>query len=614
MAFLAVQKKLASVLLGAALILSATTARAQNGFTGIQAFGDSYADIGNIFRLAGIPNPPTYPTGRFSGGTNFIDTTSQLLGIPQYNYALGGAMSGSTNVSGAGIPGFAQEWQGFLAAGRRIAPTDILELSIGGNDARFYYQNGGTLAGVPAASTQSTVQTLTGINALIGAGARNIVFTAGDVSTLPEATGVPAAAIGSAFSQSYNSQMQVALAAIARSGVRVEYVDIAQVGDRIRLNPAAFGLSSVGACPLACIGNPALQNNYLFYFDQVHLTSHGFAILGQYIVNRLNAPLTFAPQGDLALTSASGFASTLFGRLDSFRETSAYAAMNAYAQMNRAPYVKAPYTKAPVAVPVSPWSFYMVGNGGVSDRSATASSTGYKLDSVGGTAGVEYRISANAFIGGAFDYSNPKAKLLNNAGTTDVNSYQFGVYGAWVNANFFAQALATIGWQDYRNTRPGVIDTIASKAEGMSFVAAGKTGYLFDVWGGQVGPIGGLTYARARIDGYAETGDPVLTLAVGAQTAETLVGSIGAQFRRNYVINERTINPYLNLTLEDDLLGNSRNIQFDATSTPIIINNWSIGSNSNRVFGRIAGGVGAGIEQCRCDDQRLADAGSHWRQ
>ena len=585
-----VRKMTLAALLGSAL---STGAQAQNAFTAIQAFGDSYADNGNVFRLAGLPFPAAYPTGRFSGGTNFIDTTSQLLGIPQFNYALGGAMTGTTNVSGPGVPGFAQEWQGFLAAGRRIAPTDILELSIGGNDARFYYQNGGTLAGVPAASTQSALQAQAGINALIGAGARNIVFTAGDVSTLPEATGVPAAAIGSAFSQSYNSQMQVALAAIARAGVRVEYVDIAQVGDRIRANPAAFGNINTGACPLTCIGNPALQNNYLFYFDRVHLTSRGFEILGQYIVNRLNAPLTFSAQGDLALISATGFASTLFGRLDSFRETSAFAAMNAYAQMNKSPYVKAPILKAPP--PASPWSFYMAGNGGISDRAANASSTGFTLDSVGGTIGTEYRLSANAFIGGAFDYSNPKARLNNNAGTTDVNSYQFGVYGAVINASFFAQALATFGWQDYRNTRPGVIDTITSKPEGTTFVAAGKAGYLFDLWQGQVGPIGGLTYARARIDGFAEAGDPVLTLAVGSQTAETLVGSIGAQFRRSFVINDRTINPYLNLTAENDLLGNGRLLQFNATSVPLIVNNWSIAGQSQQVYGRVAAGVVAPV-------------------
>ena len=74
--------------------------------------------------------------------------------------------------------------------------------------------------------TNSATQALNGINALVGVGARTIVFTTGDVGQLPEATGNPAAAIGTAYSQNYNAQMQAALAAIARSGVRVELVDV----------------------------------------------------------------------------------------------------------------------------------------------------------------------------------------------------------------------------------------------------------------------------------------------------------------------------------------------------------------------------------------------------
>src|SRR6202171_4791087 len=263
-------------------------ARAQTVFTTIQAFGDSYADIGNVFRIAGIPNPPQYPTGRFSGGTNFIDTTSALLGIPQANFAIGGATSGATNVSSPFLPGFTQEWQGFIASGKSFTPSDLLEMSVGGNDARAYRLAGGTLAGVPAAATTSFNQTMAGINALVGVGARNIVFTTGDVSTLPEATGNPAAAIGSAYSQNYNAQIQVALAAIARSGVRVELVDIAAIGNLIKADLSRYGLTSAGTCPVACIGNTALQKQLLFYVDAIHLTSHGFAILGEYIVNRLN--------------------------------------------------------------------------------------------------------------------------------------------------------------------------------------------------------------------------------------------------------------------------------------------------------------------------------------
>src|ERR1019366_5824030 len=136
-----------------------------------------------------------------------------------------------------------------VASGNKIAPSDLVEMSIGGNDARAYYQTGGTLAGVPAAATVSA------INALVGVGARNLVFTTGDVGQLPEATGNPAAPIGTAFSQNYNAQMQAALAAIARSGVRVELVDISLIGSLIKANPARYGVANVGACPLACIGN-----------------------------------------------------------------------------------------------------------------------------------------------------------------------------------------------------------------------------------------------------------------------------------------------------------------------------------------------------------------------
>ncbi len=585
---------LCTSILAGTLVLPLGQASAQTVFTGIQAFGDSYADTGNLFKILGQPNPVQYPTGRFSGGTNFVDTTSALLGIPQNNFAIGGATSGPTNVVGPGIPGFTQEWQGFVAAGKTIAPTDLVEFSIGGNDARAYYRGGGTLAGVPAAVTTTFNQTMAGINALVGVGARNIVFTIGDVSTLPEATGNPAAAIGSAFSQSYNAQIQTALAAIARSGVRVELVDIAAIGNLIKADPSRYGLTSAGTCPAACIGNTALQNQFLFYFDALHLTSHGFAILGEYIVNRLNAPLTIGPQGDVGLSSALGFASTLFGRLDTFRETTGFAStMNAHAADLKA------YTKAPPPPPIAynPWSFYMLANGAVSDRQATVASRGFDLDSVGGTIGTEYRINANAFVGGAFDYSNPKARLFNNAGSTEANAYQLGAYGAWTNANFFLQGLATVGWQNYRNVRPGVVDLITSNPDGMSVVAAGKVGYLFGAPDKvQVGPIGSLLYARARVNGFTEAGDPVLTLNVGDQTAETLIGSVGAQFRFPFWVGGKIISPYINLTADDDIIGNGRIVQFGATSAPIIINNWAIpNTNSHNIYGRVAAGVVAPV-------------------
>ncbi|MGJ5207010.1 autotransporter domain-containing protein [Bradyrhizobium sp. HKCCYLR20261] len=581
---------LGAIVLSGAWLQQTEPASAQTTYTRIQAFGDSYADTGNLWTFTGgLGKLPLYPTGRFSGGTNFVDTTSALLGIPQLNYAIGGATSGTTNVAGPGIPGFVQEWSGLTGFSGKISSTDLVEISIGGNDARAYYRAGGSFAGAPVAAAVTAQQAMTGINALVGAGARSVVFTAGDVSTLPEAVGNANAPTGKLYSTTYNALMQASLAGVARSGVRVEYVDTSLIGSLIQTNPSRYGFSNVGACTVACIGNPALQNQYLFYVDGVHLTSHGFEVLGQYIVNRLNAPLTFAPQGDVASITAMGFASTLFGKLDQFRETAGFSpsTMNSYAAVTKAPSVKAP----PLAA-VNPWSFYMQGNGGISDRQGNVAANGFNLDSVGGTIGVEYRLSANAMLGTAFDYSNPKARLFGNAGTTDANSYQFGFYGAWASSNLFAQGLATIGHQDYRNTRPGVVDTITSNPGGTTFVVAGKAGYLFDAGAAKLGPIGGLTYARAKVDGFTEAGDPALTLSVGSQTAETLVGSVGVQLRTPFQLQGATINPYLNLTLDDDLIGNGRLIQYSATSAPVIVNNWNVpNSTSHNVYGRVSAGV-----------------------
>ena len=593
-----IKRRLRSAICAGALLAGAAMdAQAQSPFTAVYGFGDSYADIGNLFRITGTFSP-IYPTGRFSGGTNFVDTMSLLLGVPQANFAIGGAMTGATNVVGPGIPGFFQEWAGFLAAGGHFAPTDVLAVSIGGNDARFYYQSGGSLAGAPAAASVSAAQAMAGVGALIGAGARNVVFTVGDVSTLPEAAlpiNAPRAPIGSLFSQVYNLQTQSSLALFARAGVRVEYVDIALIGREIIANPALYGFTNTGACPAACIGNPALQNQYLFYVDGVHLTSHGFAVLGEYIVNRLEAPLTLPVQGDMGLRAAEGFAAVMFGRLDLFRAESAIVTGEplAYAP---APVRKGPFVEAPPPPPPrSPLSVYILASGGFGSRSSTPTSFGYNWDGVGGTLGAEYRVSPNAFIGAAFNYANPNANL-NGRGTTDTESYQFGVYGAWVGAHFFAQGFVGGGIQQYHNMRFGIVDIIRSNPTGSSLIAGGKVGYLFDAGPFKIGPILGVTYARADIKSYTESGDPALILTIGPQKVDTVIGSAGAQIRYPVVWNGVFWNPYLNLTVDDDFRGNGRIIQFGAVSAPLITNTWTVPNNgSQRVYGRVAGGVQADL-------------------
>jgi phospholipase/lecithinase/hemolysin len=229
---------------------------------------------------------------------------SALLGVRIENFALGGAVTGPGRNNRPA--GFDQQYRAFLAGGGpayyprvsgRFSTSDLVVVSIGGNDARAYGKSFGlspspariasAIAAAPAAADRSAANAAAGLDALVGAGARNILFLGGDVGRLPEVRGSAVAPIGTAFSNSYNARLKASLAKLAARGVTVHYLDLDRLADRVEADPGAFGLISAGACPSACLANPSLADKYLFYVDKLHLSSAGFAIVGREAVAQL---------------------------------------------------------------------------------------------------------------------------------------------------------------------------------------------------------------------------------------------------------------------------------------------------------------------------------------
>ena len=112
--------------------------------------------------------------------------------------------------------------------------------------------------------------------------------------------------------------MQDVLAGYAANGVMVHYLDLTLVGQQIIADPAAYGFTSTGACTPApqCVTDSAYANQFLFYVDNLHLTSAGFRIVGQYIATQLQAPLTLGAPGELGLDTAHQFGRTMSSRVD----------------------------------------------------------------------------------------------------------------------------------------------------------------------------------------------------------------------------------------------------------------------------------------------------------
>lgn len=588
----------------AVLLVTPSTARAQaTSFSSITAFGDSYADTGfapgGAFRLLGFPcpaGPPTYPTCRFSDGTNFVDSLQSIYGLTGHtNYAIGGAMTNNVNAI-PGLPGFAQEVATFVASGGTFGPRDLVAISIGGNDQGLFNSTN-TLAQINALAVTSATNAASGVEQLIARGARNIAWVSpGNPFYFPAPFGDPATtpAQRAEWANTYYQQLQQQLAPAARSGVRIFLFDFETLQARIAANPAQYGFASASGCQVAlgvpgCLAASSTVQNSYFYWDTIHPTSAGFALIARYMANQMDAPLTVSPQADVAVATAANFTNSVFGRLDSYRTFGPYG-MRTATVANRGLPTKAP----PMAATESPWSVYGEVNyaGGSSDAQAFVASASYHA--IGGTAGIEYKVHPHLRVGGAFSYSQPNVDIGVQNAHYRIDSYHFAGYASYTEANWFGDALVGYGRHAYAVSRQGIIDVIQGSTNADTFVAAGKAGYLFDAGPVRVGPIAGLTYTSATVKAYTETGDILLTMAVDEQKLESLTGGAGVQFRLPFVVGAGMYSPFINVTAEHDFIGSARTLVTTQVTTPLLPVLTPI-DNHSRTYGKVAAGIAANI-------------------
>jgi uncharacterized protein YhjY with autotransporter beta-barrel domain/phospholipase/lecithinase/hemolysin len=553
-------------------IAAGSTPAAAQQIDRIVVFGDSYADTGNALRLAGI-NPATtqiYTTGRFSGGTNYVDTLSNILQVPQYNFAIGGA---STTGNGTlGLPGFPFEVQEFLSGGgtlgfpavdTTLTRSDLVAISIGGNDSRYYQQGGGTVAGASAAAATASASFQQNFDLVMQRGTPTISFLAGNAALLPEVATNPAAqSVRAAFSSAYNSDVQQVLAGYADQGAIVHYLDLNAMLSQVQANPAAYGITNGLVCPIfpdpTCVLN---SNGYLFYGDALHLTSQGFAIVGQYVAAQLAAPLTLQAPGDLGLDTARQWGRTLSSRSDLYARGAGTEGLRIYA----------------------------VGDAMSRDVPRSDENSQFNIRGVGATIGAEYGL-AGGVVGIAANYSHPRAEFGNESARDSARSWQLGAYGSLSSGGLFGQAYVGYGKDKNRIRRAGVVEGMTASADGNHTVAGAKGGYLLPLAGLKVGPIVAIDYARAKVDGYTENGDPALTLNVGGQSLNALTGQAGLEVRGDLA----GLHPFVDFTAEHDFSGDSRLISFSQTSAPVIVNHWAA-TRDKETYGRVAGGATADL-------------------
>ena len=582
-------RALCHALVAATALTAFTAPGAAQQVDRIVAVGDSYADTGNAFAL-GYNNPlalAIYPTKRFSGGTNYIDTLGQILQVPIENFAIGGAFGGTNNGTlcfdppfGANLcgKGLQYEIDQFLNVGTQssVFPNgvasfnegDLLTVSIGGNDSRFYQQTGGSLANAAATGTAAGVATSLQLDRLVAAGAPTISFLAGDTGRLPEVAGQPVGAgpIRSTYSAAFNSSLRGTLAGYANNGVIVHYLDLGIVLDNVAANPAAFGITNGLNCPsfgvsTACVVN---SSGFLFYGDGLHLTSDGFKIVARYVAAQLDAPLTLQAPSDSAMNVGQQFGRTLTSRLDlsAPRDGDMPEGMHAY----------------------------IVGDAYSRSVDSSRGNQPFASDSTGVTIGADYGFGSGV-VGVAGNYSKPNVNFATDAADVKGNSIQLGAYAGMGFGGIFAQGYLGYGWDDHDVSRKGVVQNMSASPSGSHWIAGGKVGYLMNMGSVRVGPVAGVDYARVKVDGYTEQGDPALTLNVDSIKYSSLRGSLGAELRGDFDGGGIQFRPFVALVAEKELGNGNRSVSFSQTSAPTIVNHFNFEDVSTKIYGR--GTIGA---------------------
>jgi outer membrane lipase/esterase len=570
----------------------AGAAHAQTQFSSITVFGESYADRGNVicFMASGFASCP-YPRHAQVPANPIVPFSyklQQLYGIPN-SAAFDYAISGATAYSGFNGLSETAQVNTFISSGGHFGPSDLVAVQFIGNDGLnsalvkivthvpTTFDTGNSVVDAQNEAARDTAN----LQKLVNAGLKTIAWLApGDVALKPigqSPSPLGAPAFQAAFHDYYNAAfdaLQNDLRPFALSGTRIFLFDLRVLEQRLNANPQQYGFPTLASA---------------FISDGLHYTEAGFGLIARYMQNQIDAPTIVAQQGSLVLATANSFAESTFGRLDAYRNFSAYgagSAFNAYAADMRMP------TKALPAVipPEKRWSAYGELNYTGANLGGQLFAAAGNYNSFGGTAGVEYLVRPDWKLGGVFSYTQPNVNFATQNAHTKIDALQFGGYSSYTTRDWFADALVAYSRQIIHTDRAGIIDTINGSTNADLFTIAARAGYLFDVAPVRVGPIGGLNYTHASIGGYTETGDILLTQIVNAQNIDSLTGSAGIQLRMPFTMKGALYSPFVDVTAEHDFLGDGRIIT-TTQSTTLLLPVMTPVNATNQTYGKVVAGI-----------------------
>ena len=279
-------------------------------FTDFITFGDSLADVGNLFAATQLisPTPPSppYDDGRFSNGELVPEIIAKQLGFSAStpslaggnNYAFGTAESGS-GFSDEGFPNVGEQISAYLLVDEPTA-TDVFFITAGSNN--FFPDMNAETTAENIDTPQSALQGLTeNITTLAQAGAENFIIP--NLLALGTVPFAKAAGINDALntaSTEFNTLFDPKLDELEdQLGINIIELDVAGEIAKIRANPSEFGLTNVDDPALNTTTGAVVPNpDEYFWWDEFHPTAAAYSLIARGLADEI-------PETQFAATNVS---------------------------------------------------------------------------------------------------------------------------------------------------------------------------------------------------------------------------------------------------------------------------------------------------------------------